>query len=535
MYTFRRPQQQQPPQLQGPEWDAGANDSGNPLTEVSAPPEDGCANPEATHQTSLGEKDATHQQLAGYLPEDATPEDALLYCRGMVQLNTVTAPPHWGGMRRVLPTTVPELHLIPSAPVQIQQHPCITPTSCIVLQLDGMLPEGMSAKEYSKNLVKYVMDLLAYQRATTAVTSLRFVKMGAELLQLVISFGRDVRLAVRLMEEFAKVGLSAGFAVEEEPSGDSDRHSSGKKHSIPPCATFQVTDYQFLLHEGKGITSKDVETLFQPHQESTENEVLVIPGFEAGVFYAAVKRPGIVYDWLWNPFCSFLVQYTLFERCGVLITMANCMDEFSQRTEGGRSGKRRQQELDEKGGTRRRDNAGRVVGEGHDDDDGTSGIKSNGQAGDRLGDSSDGDSDRSYDGEEWMLRDGMKLNNQPWCRNAKEEVDIFGSLDNKAGKKFNEENLVDDEINELFQDAKFENQDDFHDVEPQQGGLPVPYGYLSATPVVVGQPAYPPVANPLLVPFAPVSGAHPFSRAPHYGGVPPNQAWQTPPPAPPPQ
>nr|CCC48065.1 conserved hypothetical protein [Trypanosoma vivax Y486] len=422
MYTFRRPTQQ------SHEADTAQEVPQTPDVAHSydaAPyaPDGGAENaPLAQPQEQCEEA----QQTEGQLADSATPEDVLRYCRHMVLVNPTTPPPWWSGVRHQLPTTVAELHLTPSSPVELQVPPHIIPSPCVVIKLDSGVPEGMTPKEYSKSLVKYVIELLAYQRATTAITSLRFVKIGTELLQLVLTFGRDVRLAARVLTEFTNAGLSAAFAMSDPNSNvyavTVGNRRGSRNGNAPPCATFKVTDYEFRLNGGKGIASEDVAALLRPPEEAQDNNIQVIAGYEPGVFYAAVQRPGTVYDWLWNPFCSFLVQHTLFERCGVLITMADCPDDFAQTNETSfapqhaEAGDMLHPQYD--------------VGEGYAPYEDHQYISySDRNNADATVDNSKsnyygGDADDVDLGGRGVLR----RNNLEWARNAKEEVDIFSGL-----------------------------------------------------------------------------------------------------------
>ncbi|AAZ11438.1 hypothetical protein, conserved [Trypanosoma brucei brucei TREU927] len=542
MYTFKRPQQQQP-QLQGA--NMGVTDAVDPPA-TGAPFVDGdnTAYPAVAAQASqegVGEEaqQQQHQQPAGYLSEEATAEEALQYCQQMVLRNPVSPPPTWSGARQVLPATVPELHLIPSAPVQAQQPPHITPSASVVLQLDGVVPEGMTPKEYGRSLVKYIVELLAYQRATTAITSLRFVKMGTELMQLVVTFGRDVRLAMRVMEEFTNVGLCAGFVLEDDGDLNSGGSFGGNKRVVPPCATFQVTDYQFLLNGGRGITSEDIGSLFQPETGNGENDMNVISGFEPGVFYVAVKKPGTVYEWLWNPFCSFLVQYTLFQRCGVLITMADCMDEFSQSKGGPRVAVGRQKGSDVGENSRLRRDVKDDTGETNDYSNNGAKYEDDEAADDDdyLGKSSDIEEKR---GGRWV-RSGSPM----WSRNAKEEVDIFGGLGTGVKpQKLSEEDFVDNDITELLQEVKADGQKDVRTAEQQQkpsarhrSGQSAPRAEAHAPPAAeVSVPhvaAAPPRATPAPIPHSGSQSCPPYGS--YYGYAAPTAAWQQPPPPPPPR
>ncbi|RNF27440.1 uncharacterized protein Tco025E_00302 [Trypanosoma conorhini] len=445
MYTFKRSQQQRQPFPAGnatagdgeeettayvasPDGYGDAGD-GNAVTgdgmEAAAPPLEGGA--DSAGQPPQEQQPVSAEQLSG---QTSSAEEVLQYCREMIVRRHITPPPQWRRMRAELPASIAELRLTPSAPEPIQSTHPITPSPCVVLQLDNSVPEGMTAKEYSKSLVKYVMDLLAYQRASTAITSLRFVKIGTELSQLVLTFGRDVQLASLVLGEFAKVGLRAGFGAPI------------KEHS--PNATFRVTDYYMTLHDGRGITAEDIVALLGSTQ--SPQDISVLAGYEPGVFYAAAKRPETVYAWLWNPFCSFVVQRTLFEQCGVLVTMADCPHDFV-----GRGG------------------SPLAVGQGRREPGrGRRGLQGGGHGGDEDDEEEEGEvaefgaEDDDYDADTYNDLGGgsrvAKSGALEWTRNAKDEIDIFEGIDKPSTREAARLEFMDDDITELLQQVNAEKQ-----------------------------------------------------------------------------
>lgn len=247
-------------------------------------------------------------------PEDADVTAVLSYYRELLSRHTIVPPRHWREIRFDLPSTVAELHLFPQAPEVVQDREPIKPSPCVVIDLQGMLPEGMTTSDYATQMVQYVLDLLQYQNASTAMTTLRFVKRGTELDQMVLTFAKDIQLATTILTELQVAGLRAYYGAPI--------------HDYPPNATFLVTDYRRTLHGGRGFSVDDVNLLLRPLRERATVDINVIEGYEPGVFYAPVKRPETVYSFLWNPYCSYVVQADLFRRYGVLITMAHCPHAF---------------------------------------------------------------------------------------------------------------------------------------------------------------------------------------------------------------
>nr|CAJ2467203.1 unnamed protein product [Leishmania braziliensis] len=250
-------------------------------------------------------------------PDDADPREVFAYYRKLIGLVHFVPPRHWREIRFDLPANVAELRLYPQRRERVQDREPIRPTSCIAISLKGMLPENTTPSEYAAQMVQYMFDLLNYQNASTAITELRFVKKGTELLQMVVTLGKDTRLAGRVLTELQAAGLRAYY---------------GKPvFEFPPNATFQVIDYRRTLHDGRGISADDVTYLLEPIRQYNTVDINVIEGYEPGVFYAPVKRPETVYSFLWNYFCSYKFQSDLFRRYGVLVTMAQCPHEFLQK------------------------------------------------------------------------------------------------------------------------------------------------------------------------------------------------------------
>jgi hypothetical protein len=247
-------------------------------------------------------------------PDDADPHTVFAYYRKLIGLVQLVPPKHWREIRFDLPANVAELRLYPQRRERIQDREPIRPSSTVVISLEGTLPENTTPSEYAAQMVQYFLDLLQYQNASSAITALRFVKRGTELSQMVVTLGKDSRLAGRVLTELQAAGLRAhyGMIIFEHP----------------PNATFQVVDYRRTLHDGKGISAEDVAYLLEPMRLTKTVDINVIEGFEPGVFYVPVKRPETVYAFLWNYFCSYKFQFDLFRRYGVLVTQANCPHEF---------------------------------------------------------------------------------------------------------------------------------------------------------------------------------------------------------------
>ncbi|CAJ1017700.1 hypothetical protein Q4I30_001381 [Leishmania utingensis] len=183
-------------------------------------------------------------------PDDADPREVFAYYRKLIGLVHFVPPRHWREIRFDLPANVAELRLYPQRRERVQDREPIRPTSCIAISLKGMLPENTTPSEYAAQMVQYMFDLLNYQNASTAITELRFVKKGTELLQMVVTLGKDTRLAGRVLTELQAAGLRAYY---------------GKPvFEFPPNATFQVIDYRRTLHDGRGISADDVTYLLEP-------------------------------------------------------------------------------------------------------------------------------------------------------------------------------------------------------------------------------------------------------------------------------
>ncbi|KEG10303.1 hypothetical protein DQ04_03911020 [Trypanosoma grayi] len=512
MYTFRRPQQQQQ-QLSGND---DVEQQGMPASEggvdTYTAPDNSVALEEGNYAPTQTADAASlqQQQAGGQFSEEASAEEVLQYCRNKILCSRITVPPQWRRVRTVLPASIAELHLTPSAPEPIQQ----ASSPCVVLLLDSGVPEGMTVAEYSKSLVKYVIDLLAYQGASTAITSLRFVKLGTELSQLVVTFGRDVRLATRVLEEFTKVGLRAGFGAPLEAAA-----------ATTACATFRVTDYYMTLHGGTGITAEEVASLLQP--ERPPLGVNVVPGYEPGVFYVAVEGAEVVHAWLWNPFCSFLVQHTLFERLGVLLTMADCPHEFVSRGVG-----RHQQQQEQQQG--RRQGRERQSRGGNYSEDGDNSV-----SGGDVDDNDDG-GNMEEDGSDVEKSGGraVESNAMAWASNAKEEIDIFEGLDKETEPQKASLELVDDGIIEVLHNANTEKQQQKQQQQQQQqvqqvyaGGAPLGVRFDQLQPGAVPPALSMPYVQPFAIQQQQQQQQLILSQPPYYGkDVPQVGGWQAPPP-----
>ncbi|GET86170.1 hypothetical protein, conserved [Leishmania tarentolae] len=328
--------------------------------------------------------------------DDADPREVFAYYRKLIGLVHFVPPRHWREIRFDLPANVAELRLYPQRRERVQDREPIRPTSCIAISLKGMLPENTTPSEYAAQMVQYMFDLLNYQNASTAITELRFVKKGTELLQMVVTLGKDTRLAGRVLTELQAAGLRA--------------HYGKPVFEFPPNATFQVIDYRRTLHEGKGISAEDVTFLLEPIRQYNTVDINVIEGYEPGVFYAPVKRPETVYSFLWNYFCSYKFQSDLFRRYGVLVTMAQCPHEFLQK---GIPYHIQKQQLEEK----MRAELQRKGMEKRDYD-------GNGGGGGVGGDEDDDSDDGVNGGADEATGEGPP---PAWAANAAEEIDIFSS------------------------------------------------------------------------------------------------------------
>uniref|UniRef100_A0A0A9W365 Riboflavin synthase n=1 Tax=Lygus hesperus TaxID=30085 RepID=A0A0A9W365_LYGHE len=148
----------------------------------------------------------------------------------------------------------------------------------------------MSNNEYMAQMVNYLFELLRYQNAATAMTIVRFVKRGSELIQLVVNFGQDTPLATRVLIEIQGAGMVAGFG---EPLA-----------VTPPNATFHVIDYRMTMHNGEGIAAEDLHFLLKPFAQAASDvssageDMVVIESYEPGVFYIPVKSCETVFSFL---------------------------------------------------------------------------------------------------------------------------------------------------------------------------------------------------------------------------------------------
>ena len=344
-------------------------------------------------------------------PDDADPRTVFAYYRKLIGLVQLVPPKHWREIRFDLPASVAELRLYPQRRERVQDREPVRPSSTVVISLEGMLPEGMTPSEYAAQMVQYFFDLLQYQNASSAITALRFVKRGTELSQMVVTLGRDVRLAGRVLTELQAAGLRAhyGMIIFEHP----------------PNATFQVVDYRRTLHDGKGISAEDLAFLLEPMRQTKTVDINVIEGYEPGVFYVPVKRPEAVYAFLWNFFCSYKFQADLFRRYGVLVTQANCPHEFLKK---GIPYHIQKKELEAK-------MKAELVQKGFEGREGAmdaAGGRVPGAAA-AANDDKDDDDDDELDEETVANGEGPP---PAWVTSAADEIDIFSGLTrSKAGRK----------------------------------------------------------------------------------------------------
>lgn len=334
-----------------------------------------------------------------------TPKELLEWCRTQIINHNVLPPKQWRQIRFDLPHDIAGLRLNPplpepvppaaltaattdpSATVAIAQQQ--VPSSCIVLLLEALKPEGKPVAAYVHEMLLYLLQCLEYLQSQTAMTNVRVVKKGPEtLFQLVITLGTDVEMATAFLAALHEVGIPAVYGAPRPRS----------LAAISPMATFHVVDYRGDMHEGDplpessqrrgrlgkmkgvkstaegsvamseekgtgdeqgnqkeskeadavshstaatvaktgvwnryrycGITASDLHLLFSPYRPSHTLDVEVVPGMEDGVFYVPVKRPETVLSFLWNPHCSLKIQRVLMERFGVLVSAADCPHDF---------------------------------------------------------------------------------------------------------------------------------------------------------------------------------------------------------------
>lgn len=150
-------------------------------------------------------------------------------------------------------------------PESVQYSEPVTPSPCVVILLEDCVPAEMTVRAYCVQMVRYVFDLLRYQTASTALTTMRFVKKGTALSQLVLTFANDVVLATRVLVQLQLAGLVAGFGPPQQQQQEAASPEEMSEYGYPPAnATFQVVDYGMRLNDGEGISSEEVAALLAP-------------------------------------------------------------------------------------------------------------------------------------------------------------------------------------------------------------------------------------------------------------------------------
>eukprot|EP00796_Vickermania_ingenoplastis_P011366 gene11366-7872_t len=287
------------------------------------------------HQTADGE-DVSDADPHLPPPPNATPLDVLSWCRRVVETCNITPVRSWRRIRFDLPDS------------PVERFPR-RPSSRIVLELEDLKPDDKTVKEYTYEMVHYLIQLLQFHQSRTAITELRVVKKGSDKLQqLVVTIGKDTRVAQAVVETLREAKVPVGYGRPVPPLD-----------AETPNATFHVIDFLQTMHQpaaeggadgavgdepiqeadpttaaqgsgatGGGISIEDLMLLFAPYRPTRTVDVAVVPSFEPGVFYVPVKRPETVLSFLMNHHCSMELQATLFERYGVLVVMAQCPHEY---------------------------------------------------------------------------------------------------------------------------------------------------------------------------------------------------------------
>lgn len=261
---------------------------------------------------SVGHEPQQEDQSSSVPPVE--PSHVIGALRMFVLNNAHAPPPLWRRYRHELPTTVADLQLHPS-PIEQPQR---IPTNTFAIQLDKE-PEN-SVSEYCNEVIDYVMSHFVHLSAQSPILSLRFSKVGSIVSQCVVTVGNnDVGLARQLVENLNEVGFPTNFVASKPP---------------PPCATMIVWDVKRSIHGGRGVQVEDIEMLLAPQGPNNRpvvGGVSVVKGFEEGIFYAAMKRPDVVFAWLMNTASSWLFQRELYSKLGVLLLMAPCEHQWAQR------------------------------------------------------------------------------------------------------------------------------------------------------------------------------------------------------------
>lgn len=273
-------------------------------TAASAPPDEGGTDPSSyiTPQYS-----------------DAHRRDAVFHSlRAMVQQSseTISLPLSWKKMRFNLPSSVAELRLQPALPDN-EQYTGATNTIVINLNITPEVPIA----EFCADMVRYVADVMQFLNAQAPILSLKFVKSGREVSQMVITMGDAT--VTRLLHASLYEGLHARAAV-----------LLTTPKAVEPSATFQFWDLKKTMNANEGLSAKDIEDLIGEEVDaygSKAGSVSVVKAFDDGVWYAALHRPASCYNWLMNPFCAAVVQREMYSKFGVLMTIAQCEHEWKQR------------------------------------------------------------------------------------------------------------------------------------------------------------------------------------------------------------
>lgn len=234
----------------------------------------------------------------------------------MYVLHGATAPPpQWRRYRHQLPASLGELKLVPPTMESLGYLPSAT----FVLQLNTT-PEK-TVEEYCSELISYLMTHARHANAQAPLLMVRFVKVGLEIAQCVVTVGNnDVELSRQLATNLREVGFTVGF---------------GQPRPVHPTATFQVWDVKRCQNDSTAepIDASDLERIFSsdgPNGLPAPGSVSVCKGVEDGLWYVCAKRPDACFAWLMNPMSSWLFQRELFDKLGIFVTLVPCDHDWAQ-------------------------------------------------------------------------------------------------------------------------------------------------------------------------------------------------------------
>lgn len=226
----------------------------------------------------------------------------------------------WHRPRAEMPTTVADLKIQPF-PRLADMPPPPAPTNRLAVRLDGL-----DFKHDMATMHKLVSDLftaLERSRATGMVYSVRFQKkpgggVGSNnvLSAMLVDFS-DARAADAAGRELHSARYNVAFAA-------------AGSLLMQPCTTCCVLDLKGNLHGGDedgggGVTKQDVAVLLA-------DGGAIVPGFEAGIFYVALRNANAMYAIFKTPSFSADFQRHLFRRFGLLLIGVDCDEAATNRS-----------------------------------------------------------------------------------------------------------------------------------------------------------------------------------------------------------